>query len=540
MGLPLFVEPGKSVSSNKISSKDNTTSPSHADSRRPSSRSEIRDRRNGIRRAGVRIYGSVQRATQNSREQRYLSWVGSPRQDDRAGSSVANPSTRAFRFRPYQEALLSIGGSDDPRGEQFDERMDLSNLDSWRDSPPSPPPAAGETDDTTEGPDMEWWPPLSTAPYGRLERPQAIALASFRHYPAAETSARSFPPTSSRSVSGRDTSLRANGSHTTRGLSNTDSSTASGSRSRGLSARQQMAARRAARGVDGLGDRDRSLSPEVWDTLLSTLAADSQTPSAGSSFASVAASRTADLLSGTPSTDPDVVDEVQMETACESGCEYSDNELETADYEPPDDGRTRRRQQQPARDVASRGVRPRRVPDFNLDGMSEPYRSNMSSTASEPPSILAAPAAQRARNSGDGRLSRHINTPSGSLTIYESTMRLGSSAEVSRQSASHARSTSQSNHDEASPPSQRDHSAQDEERGIRDGPQRGQGAPRWASTAGPSPAEDEWAGMQRIVRSLARREDIPDGWWAEAGLSRILHQRADGSNLNVHSITDPF
>lgn len=28
--------------------------------------------------------------------------------------------------------------------------------------------------------------------------------------------------------------------------------------------------------------------------------------------------------------------------------------------------------------------------------------------------------------------------------------------------------------------------------------------------------------MQRIVRNLARREDIPDEWWAEAGLSRRL------------------
>lgn len=28
--------------------------------------------------------------------------------------------------------------------------------------------------------------------------------------------------------------------------------------------------------------------------------------------------------------------------------------------------------------------------------------------------------------------------------------------------------------------------------------------------------------MQRIVRNLARREDIPDEWWAEAGLSRML------------------
>jgi hypothetical protein len=33
-------------------------------------------------------------------------------------------------------------------------------------------------------------------------------------------------------------------------------------------------------------------------------------------------------------------------------------------------------------------------------------------------------------------------------------------------------------------------------------------------------------GMQRIVRSLADREDIPDEWWAEAGLSRTLSREA--------------
>ncbi|KAI0394295.1 hypothetical protein F5Y17DRAFT_428440 [Xylariaceae sp. FL0594] len=45
--------------------------------------------------------------------------------------------------------------------------------------------------------------------------------------------------------------------------------------------------------ADGLGDRDRSLSPEgdgVWDTLQSTLTPDPQPPSIGSSFASTTAS----------------------------------------------------------------------------------------------------------------------------------------------------------------------------------------------------------------------------------------------------------
>ena len=46
--------------------------------------------------------------------------------------------------------------------------------------------------------------------------------------------------------------------------------------------------------MDGLGDRDRSLSPDgesaVWDTLLRTITPDPQPPSASSSFASTSAS----------------------------------------------------------------------------------------------------------------------------------------------------------------------------------------------------------------------------------------------------------
>jgi hypothetical protein len=48
--------------------------------------------------------------------------------------------------------------------------------------------------------------------------------------------------------------------------------------------------------LDGLGDRDRSLSPEggaAWDTLLTSITPDPQPPSAGSSFASTSAAAAA-------------------------------------------------------------------------------------------------------------------------------------------------------------------------------------------------------------------------------------------------------
>lgn len=56
--------------------------------------------------------------------------------------------------------------------------------------------------------------------------------------------------------------------------------------------------------LDGLGDRDRSLSPEngaAWDTLLTSITPDPQPPSVGSSFASAAAVTSSSSGSGTVS-----------------------------------------------------------------------------------------------------------------------------------------------------------------------------------------------------------------------------------------------
>lgn len=44
-----------------------------------------------------------------------------------------------------------------------------------------------------------------------------------------------------------------------------------------------------------------------------------------------------------------------------------------------------------------------------------------------------------------------------------------------------------------------------------------------ASTGGAEVSES-LGGMQRIIRRLAGREDIPDEWWAEVGLSRSLRR----------------
>ncbi|KAK1827872.1 hypothetical protein QBC39DRAFT_360739 [Podospora conica] len=99
---------------------------------------------------------------------------------------------------------------------------------------------------------------------------------------------------------------------------------------------------------DGLGDRNRSLSPEgdhVWDTLLTTISPDPQPPSVGSSFASASASASATASQGaatgssrTSFAGPVEVDELlaSFEPQCESGCETSsDTEGDDEEYEMP-------------------------------------------------------------------------------------------------------------------------------------------------------------------------------------------------------------
>ncbi|KAJ4326540.1 hypothetical protein N0V84_003063 [Fusarium piperis] len=243
---------------------------------------------------------------------------------------------------------------------------------------------------------------------------------------------------------------------------------------------------RQNRGVDGLGDRDRSLSPEVWDTLLTTLTPDPQPPSAGSSFASTVASQSAGASSSTPLTAPDPPHDTLADQACESGCENSDTE--SPDYEHPDFALIRRRRD------ALRRVRVR-VPDYNLDGPVDGPISRGSGA------VNSESSAARRRRSPDGPL------PSGE-DVTGNTAELDGPLNVAQQRPRHGwvGQLSVGNSDDE------------------------QVLERWGVTREDSTTsgnntivgDEDWMGMQRIVRSLARREDIPDEWWAEAGLSRNL------------------
>lgn len=176
--------------------------------------------------------------------------------------------------------------------------------------------------------------------------------------------------------------------------------------------------------VGGLGDRNRSLSPEgdhVWDTLLSTVTPDPQPPSVGSSFASASASASAAAsqsfgtagTSGTPLTVPDGADESGLDHACET---------DTGGDEDAED-------------------------DYPMPGLARLV---------------------------DGPWSVVTRAPRRGLS-YEDAERL-----------SYADVTANLSNEDA--------------RGLLGG----------------------IGGMLHIVRNLARREDIPDEWWAEAGLSRTL------------------
>ncbi|KAI1744978.1 hypothetical protein F4680DRAFT_443460 [Xylaria scruposa] len=175
-----------------------------------------------------------------------------------------------------------------------------------------------------------------------------------------------------------------------------------------LNARREAALRRAqrARYLDGLGDRDRSLSPEVWDTLQSTLTPDPQPPSVGSSFASTVVSATASQAHGSDSANTSITTpDEEIEPPCDPVIENSGSDSEDAE-----------------------------------ERLIEPSRQPTPRTRRSYADVVAEPHSRQSPESAD--------------TI--------------------------------------DH-------------------------------DREWlSGMHRIVRGLASRGDIPDEWWAQAGLSRSM------------------
>lgn len=229
---------------------------------------------------------------------------------------------------------------------------------------------------------------------------------------------------------------------------------------------------RQPRGLDGLGDRQRSMSPEMWDTLLSTMTPDPEPPSLSSSFASSFPTAQSHDTSATsfsvPDSGPRPAEGFVPEPPCDSGCENSDSE----DDGPP---------------IIASGAESRRGQSGILEG---PFASGRRRTNTD---RAARSAASNEREINDAEGIEHGVPSDPSHNQY---LRVGWVGQLSVGAS-----------DETAPQEEIN---------------------RESDTAVPSSHnEDDWSGMQLIVRRLARREDIPDEWWLEAGLSRTLGDDAE-------------
>lgn len=246
---------------------------------------------------------------------------------------------------------------------------------------------------------------------------------------------------------------------------------------------------RGGAGMDGLGDRERSPSPEAWTTLLTTLTPDPQPPSASSSFASTAASQSqsAGASSNTSLSVLGPIDGVAVDAQCESDCSDSDEEEDGGDMP------GRRRRGGHGRDEAARADRL---------GLGSLVSGREGLTRGTEPA-RAASASGRAGSTGAASSRRSA----AMLGLGGATAQQEHWEEAMQQDEQQAGNESGAESDHSPWP--------------RGSNAHGSGASGFASGG-----EEDWSGMQRIVRSLARREDIPDEWWAEVGLIRTLPQEA--------------
>ncbi|KAF4971350.1 hypothetical protein FSARC_1782 [Fusarium sarcochroum] len=480
MGLPLFIAPVESDLPSKAADKSSATSPPRSSIRR----NARPDYRAGSRAGSRRLFtlrdrvadGSLQQSGNlTSRDGRSLPWAEAGFPPD--AETIRGPDGLR-RPRPFRDVLREMTRSDDRRRDQLEEQINSLFRDGG---------SSRERDTSNSLPEDEldfgWWA-IEARP--RPTRTSLGPMAS-RQDPE-EDEARLRRPSSfvqRYSVPPRPSALDEGGSQgASRSQHQYRRTRHPFDRPAVPSGRTRYSALQRSRGVDGLGDRDRSLSPEVWDTLLSTLTPDPQPPSAGSSFASNVASQSAGATSNTSFTAPDLAQETAADQACESGCEGSDTE--GPDYPHSVLERIRRRREE--NDV--RRVRVR-VPDVGFDGLLDGGAGRDSGAVSSERSSLRqrrSPDGPAIAGNGNTELDRSTRNPYlRSRSAWVGHLSVGNS--------------------------------DDEQGSERRRPNRESSA---TSGSNAHAGEEDWMGMQRIVRSLARREDIPDEWWAEAGLSRTL------------------
>ncbi|ATY66160.1 hypothetical protein A9K55_002128 [Cordyceps militaris] len=491
MGLPLFVAPVESDVARKAAPKNRSTSPSRTSIRRADRPSERERQRNVVRRAAARIYGPVQRTlgTRDPQE-RPLPWIESDAASDYTrmdlrerpspsldGRSPDDTHRSVLNRQRLEEQRLEEHVEEAQRSQRHRQYMEehMSSVfgTSWHDLPYGPP-AAADNQDT----DLGWW---SIDPQGRGRRPRMMT------------------PISSRFTRSPDAMVAARARTSSPLATEAMSQAAQNSRQRRIRvshlARDASPPRRTPGNLyrtfaDGLGDRERSLSPDGWDTLHTTLAPDPQPPSTNTSFASgtdvqsanqsatqtsraqpaaswpSAAQPTAVQPSSGGSILPDGFDDAPIDTGCDSACEHSDI----------DEG------------------------DNVAAGFRAAYRSR-----TEP----------RSQNSTIARYARSANRMREGPPGFA---RLGASSIAERQALNGVPIPDTSSRNSGASRASMGAGGQEDTNLARN-------ARMMAFSPVAAPAEEDWSGMQHIMRSLAQREDIPEEWWAEAGLSRTLSQQ---------------
>ncbi|CAK7208338.1 hypothetical protein SEUCBS140593_000139 [Sporothrix eucalyptigena] len=292
--------------------------------------------------------------------------------------------------------------------------------------------------------------------------------------------------------------------------------------------------------VDGLGDRRRSLSPvgdEAWDTLLTTLTPDPQPPSVGTSFASTSSALAAATAEGQPawasSSQPTVT-----QTPVVAALPAVPSPVTRG---PDENGENGRNESTPAPILVE--------------------ASHMPAWFTEEPTALTANASS---GTASASTSQQVRSPftvvsADADTADESAVMFsGVDGEARDDAACEDSEMDDGVHrdgEEEDAPYDEEEQGEEEARayfmGMTDGPsaegersmrsgfggarpggnERGSQNPNGSGRNSGSNTQEALellgiGGMQHIVRSLARREDIPDEWWAEAGLSRTLAREA--------------
>lgn len=235
----------------------------------------------------------------------------------------------------------------------------------------------------------------------------------------------------------------------------------------------------------GLGDRDRSVSPDHWNRLLSTLMPDPQPPSLNSSFATE---------TQLPETQPMIDSFVDGDAAADQACDSGGSDTEDNDI---------------ARHLAHirRAMLLRTMPSSSF---------SRGSRAGETPIIGSVRIQMPSRDDSGSFSSTTLPLPSQSSSLRHHPL----ASQIDGEPPASFPLTSRgfwvgrlsvgASDDEDSTPGQQTRRRPGMSREDSGDSLSGRG------NAG------ELTGMQRIMRNLADRQDIPDEWWAEAGLSRSL------------------